>query len=165
LSVLVLPAEWRLHLSFMPSLRLGSRGRGGLPCVCRALAADALEDGRMLVLLAERAAPRVVTALRETGQAALLANSPRTNRTLHLKGRDARVEPGLPEHAGLLALRRATMGAEIAEIDGFADAPFLQLWYGAAEQGLAAVYFSVSGAWDQTPGPNAGQPVALESVS
>ncbi|MGB3069548.1 MAG: hypothetical protein WBC18_13415 [Ottowia sp.] len=163
--MLVLPAEWRFHLPLMPSLRLGSCERSGQPCVCRALAAEALADGRMLVLLAEKAAPRVVAALSETGQLALLANSPRTNRTLHIKGRDARVEPGLPEHASLLALRQATLGSEIAEIDGFADAPFLQLWYGAAARGLAAVYFSISGAWDQTPGPNAGLPLALETAS
>lgn len=157
-----LPAEWRLHLPMMPSLRLGGCDRSGQPQVCRALAADALTDGRMLILLAERAAPRVVAALRETAQVALLATSPRTNRTLHLKGRNARVTPALPEHADLLALRRATLAHEIAEVDGFADAPFLEHWYGTAAQGLLAVHFSVVGAWDQTPGPNAGQPVALE---
>ena len=162
--MLVLPASWRLHLPLMPSLRLGSCDRHGQPQVCRALAADALADGRMLVLLAPHTAPRVVAALRETGQAALMANSPSTNRTLHLKGHDARVEPALPGHAHLLAQRRATMAAELARFDGFADAPFLSLWYGAAQQGLAAVYFHLSGAWDQTPGPCAGQPVALEDA-
>lgn len=148
----------------MPSLRLGSCGCEGQLAVCRALAADALADGRVVVLLAECAAQSVIAALRETGQAALLANSPRTNRTLHLKGRDARVEPALPEHASLLALRHTTMASEIGEMDGFANSLILGHWYGAAAHGVAAVYFNVSGAWDQTPGPHAGQPVALEDM-
>lgn len=158
----LLPAEWKLCLPALPSLRLGSCDRGGNPCVCRALAADVQPDGRMLVLLAERAAPQVVAALRETAQVALLATSPRTNRTLHLKGHDALVEPALPGHAELLALRRDTLTRELAEVDGFAGAPFLEHWYGVAVQELIAVRFSVAGAWNQTPGPSAGQAVQLE---
>lgn len=157
-----LPAEWKLCLPALPSLRLGSCDRGGNPQVCRALAADVQPDGRMLVLLAERAAPRVVAALRETARVALLATSPRTNRTLHLKGRDARVEPAQPVHAELLALRRDTLAREIAEVDGFADVSFIGHWYGVAVQELVAVRFTVAGAWDQTPGPHAGQAVELE---
>jgi hypothetical protein len=116
----------------------------------------------MLVLLAERAAPQVVAALRETAQVALLATSPRTNRTLHLKGHDALVESAQPGHAELLALRRDTLTRELAEVDGFSGAPFLEHWYGVAVQELVAVRFSVAGAWNQTPGPSAGQVVQLE---
>ncbi|WP_447919584.1 pyridoxamine 5'-phosphate oxidase family protein [Achromobacter aegrifaciens] len=157
-----LPAEWSLCLPALPSLRLGSCDRDGNPHVCRALAADVLPDGRMLVLLAEHAAPQVVAALRETAQVAMLATSPRTNRTLHLKGRDARVEPALPAHAELLALRRNTLTQELAEVDGFAGAPFLDRWYGVQVHELVAVRYTVAGAWDQTPGPHAGQAVELE---
>lgn len=160
--MLRLPAEWSLCLPALPSLRLGSCDRHGVPRVCRALAADELPDGRMLVLLAAHAAPQVLAALRETAQVAMLATSPRTNRTLHLKGRDARVEAALPAHAALLALRRETLTRELAEVDGFADAPFLAHWYGVQVQDLAAVCFSLAGAWNQTPGPHAGQAVDLE---
>ncbi|MFT3778839.1 MAG: hypothetical protein QM772_11295 [Ottowia sp.] len=157
-----LPPEWLHHLPVLTSFRLGSCDRSGQPQVCRALAADALPDGRMLVLLAERAAPRVVAALRETGQAALLMTSPRTNRTLHVKGRDARVEPGLPEHAALLAHCHRRLAVEIAEVDGFGSAaPVVANWYRVDLCEMVAVRFSISGAWDQTPGPHAGQPVAL----
>lgn len=161
---LTLPAEWCAHLPKMPSLRLGACERSGQPQACRALAADVLPDGRLVVLLAESTASRVLGALRETGQVALMMTSPRSNRTLHVKGRDARVEPAPPGHERLLALRRATLAAEIAESDGFIDAPFLDVWFGAAAQGLAAVYFHLSGAWNQTPGPEAGQPVILQPV-
>jgi len=157
-----LPTEWRLCLPLLPSLRLGSCDRDGTPRVCRALAADVLPDGRLLVLLAERAAPQVVAALRETAQVALLATSPRSNRTLHIKGHDARVDAAQPGHADLLARRRATLAQEIAEVDGFADAPFIEHWYGVAAHELVAVRFSIDGAWNQTPGPDAGQPVELE---
>lgn len=161
----ILPAEWSLCLPMLPSLRLGSCDREGNPHVCRALAADALPDGRVLVLLAENAAPLVVAAIRETAQVAMLATSPRTNRTLHLKGRDACVEAALPAHVQLLALRRNTLTQELAEVDGFAGAPFLDYWYDVAVQELVALRFTVAGAWNQTPGPHAGQAVELEPDS
>ncbi|MGS1011759.1 hypothetical protein [Achromobacter anxifer] len=158
----ILPAEWSLCLPMLPSLRLGSCDRDGNPHVCRALAADMLPDGRILVLMAEHAAPLVVAAIRETAQIAMLATSPRTNRTLHIKGCDARVEPALASHAELLALRRHTLTQELAEVDGFAGAPFLDHWYGVAVHELVALRYTVAGAWDQTPGPHAGQAVELE---
>ncbi|MEN4920722.1 hypothetical protein ABE485_18770 [Achromobacter spanius] len=157
-----LPAEWSLSLPALPSLRLGACDRAGNPRVCRALAADELPDGRLLVLLAARAAPLVVAALRDTARVAMLATSPRTNRTLHVKGHDARVAPALPSHAALLALRRDTLARELAEVDGFAGAPFLDHWYNVAAHDLTAVTFSVAGAWNQTPGPDAGRAVELE---
>lgn len=157
-----LPPDWLCHLSTLTSFRLGSCDRDGQPHVARALAADALPDGRMLAVLAERAAPRVVAALRQTGQAALLMTSPRSNRTLHLKGQDAHVEPALPEHETLLHLRQRLLTEELADVDGFASAPFVANWYRVPLHELVAVRFSLSGAWDQTPGPNAGQPIALQ---
>ncbi|MFJ3460602.1 hypothetical protein [Achromobacter spanius] len=157
-----LPADWSLSLPALPSLRLGSCDHAGNPQVGRALALDELPDGRLMVLVAERAAPRVLAALRETARVALLATSPRNNRTLHVKGRDACVTPALPHHATLLALRRDTLARELAEVDGFAGALFLDHWYNIPVHALAAVTFSVSAAWNQTPGPNAGQAVALE---
>jgi len=42
-----LPAEWSNSLPVLPSLRLGACDHVGVPRVCRALAADALPDGRM----------------------------------------------------------------------------------------------------------------------
>lgn len=158
----VLPVEWRLHLPLMPSLRLGGCDSQGQPHVCRALAADALPDGRMLVLFAERAAPRVAAALRKTSQVAFLATSPRTNRTLHIKGRDTQVEPALPEHMELLRQRGETLAKEISEIDGFRGDVLVQNWYGIELHDLLAARFTIYGAWDQTPGPEAGQPLALE---
>lgn len=160
-----LPAEWRLHLPQMPSLRLAGCDMSGQPHVCRALVADALPDGRMLALFSRRSAPGVARALRETAQVALLITSPRTNRTLHLKGRDVQVEPALPEHMELLRQRGETLAREISEIDGFRGDVLVENWYGVELQDLLAVRFTISGAWDQTPGPDAGQPVALEPIS
>ena len=157
-----LPAEWSLSLPALPSLRLGGCDLDGNPHVGRALAVDALPDGRLLVLIAERAAPRVVAAVRETAQVALLATSPRSNRTLHVKGHDARVAPAQRSHAALLMLRRDTLARELADVDGFAGAPFLDHWYGIAAHAMTAITFSVAGAWNQTPGPDAGQAIALE---
>ena len=65
-------------------------------------------------------------------------------------------------HAALLMLRRDTLARELADVDGFAGAPFLDHWYGIAAHAMTAITFSVAGAWNQTPGPDAGQAIALE---
>ncbi|MBY4595646.1 hypothetical protein K3217_08875 [bacterium BD-1] len=119
----------------------------------------------MLVLFSGRTAPRVAEAVEETAQVALLITSPRTNRTLHLKGRDAQVAPALPEHMELLRQSGETLAREISEIDGFRGDVFVENWYGVELQDLLAARFTISGAWDQTPGPDAGQPVALEPIA
>lgn len=157
-----LPAEWRDRLPTLASLRLGSCDRSGQPRVCRALAAEERPDGRMLVLLTETAAPQLVAAVRDSARVALLATSPRTNQTLHLKGLDACVAPAEAAHAHLLAQRRATLTRELAEVDGFGQAPFLAYWFEVGMPELVAIHFSVSVAWNQTPGPLAGQALVLE---
>ena len=140
----------------MPSLRLGSRDRGGNPRVCRALAAALQPDGRMLVLLAERHAPLVVAAIRETGQVALLTTSPRTHRTLHLKGHDAQVEPAQPDHEKLLIEQRDTLTRELSEVDGFANATFLHQWFDVAMDDLVVHLFQHRRRLEPDPGTPGG---------
>lgn len=160
-----LPPEWIACLPQLASFRLGSVDAQGRPHVCRALAADALPDGRMLAVVAERAAPRVVAALRATAQVALVMASPRTNRTLHLKGRDAAVAPAQPEHAALVQRCRQALLDDISAFDGFTGAPFVDNWYGAGLHELVAVRFGIDGAWDQTPGPGAGRALDLVAAA
>jgi hypothetical protein len=113
-------------------------------------------------MLRRDAGPRVLDAIRETGQVAALMISPETNRTLHLKGRDAVVEPvDAAAAAALLDERRAALAHSLRS-DGFPpDSPILAGWYAVRDGDLYAVSFTPWGAWDQTPGPGAGAPVEL----
>lgn len=156
-----LPAEWIEYFPRLTSYRLGACDLAGRPSVCRALGAQLLADGRVRVLLTGDAGPRVLDAIRTTGQVAALMVSPETNRTLHMKGRDAVVARADPGCDALLAERRAALANSLRS-DGFSpDAPMIAGWYTAREGDLYCVTFTPWGAWNQTPGPGAGAPVEL----
>ncbi|MFP5460954.1 MAG: hypothetical protein ACLGII_05195 [Gammaproteobacteria bacterium] len=156
-----LPAEWIEHFPRLTSYRLGACDPEGRPSVCRALAAQLLADGRVRVLMTGDAGPRVLDAIRATGQVAALMVSPETNRTLHMKGRDAVVERVDAGCDALLAERRAALVNSLRS-DGFLpDAPLIADWYAPREGDLYSITFTPWGAWNQTPGPGAGAPVEL----
>ena len=155
-----LPSEWRDLISSGVSHRLGGCTRDGHPAVARALAAEVLDDGRLRVLLDREAGREVVQAIKQTGQVALAMAQPSTHRTLHLKGRDATLAPAGPELQPLLAERCESFVREIERF-GFDRETVAKFWYDVPDGDLVAVTFSIAGAWDQTPGPGAGQPVEL----
>lgn len=155
-----LPAEWIALFSAGASHRLGSCSASGRPGICRALAADVLPDGRVLVLTAHRAGREVVEAIADTGQVALVLAVPGLHLTLHMKGRDAQVLPSEPSDAALLQTRFEAFAARLVPF-GFNRDAVAANWYRMAEEGLVRVVFSIYGAWNQTPGPGAGQAVEL----
>ena len=156
----ILPPEWTDHIAAGVSQRLGSCSRDGRPGICRALGSDLLPDGRMLVLVASEAAADVLQSIRDTGQVATVLGLPMTHRTLHVKGRDACVAPAEPEHQALLVARREAFMQQIAPF-GFSRETLLANWYTVGDGELMTVTFTISDAWNQSPGPGAGQPVVL----
>jgi hypothetical protein len=156
-----LPPEWLPHFSAGISHRLGTCSRSGRPGICRGVGADVLPDGRVIVLVARDVGGPALAAVEETGQVALVLARPFTHRTLHLKGHDAEIVETQPAHHDLLARRFDEFATQI-EPFGFTREQLAANWYRVGEGNLAVVRFSVSGAWDQTPGPGAGQPVALQ---
>lgn len=155
-----LPPEWLPHFSAGVSHRLGTCSRNGRPGICRALGADVLPDGRVIVLVAREAGSQALEAIRETGRVALVLALPFTHRTLHLKGDDAEEIETQPEHHALLEARLDAFVKQIGPF-GFTREQLTDTWFAVGEGGLVVVRFSLSGAWDQTPGPGAGQAVAL----
>lgn len=156
-----LPDEWIQRLPELTSYRMGGCDAEGWPVVCRALAADAGADGRIVVLVSTVFGERVLAAVAATGRVSVVMGSPRSNRTLHLKGHDADVGDPPPDWRALFERRFAAFTCDVSAYDGFAGAPFIATWRAAADRGVRAVSFTPSGAWNQTPGPDAGQPIAL----
>ena len=156
-----LPDDWLQRLPDLNSFRLGGCDASGWPVVCRALTVEPLADGRVMVLASQTFGARVLAAGAASGRVSVVLASPRSTRTLHLKGHDARVEDPPADWPARIERRLAGFIADLATYDGFAGAPFIATWRAAADRGLRAVLFSPSGAWDQTPGPGAGQPIAL----
>lgn len=156
-----LPPDWIAHFGHGTSCRLGGCTRDGRPEISRALGAHVLADGRIEVLLDVTVGERVLAAVRDTRHAALVTSVPLTHRTLHVKGRDAEIGPALAGHLPVLHACREAFLAQITPL-GFTRGQLMSLWYGVELEDLAALRFTLSGAWDQTPGPGAGQPIELE---
>jgi hypothetical protein len=87
---------------------------------------------------------------------AVVFSQPSTHQTIQLKGTDARVVRVTAEDRA--AARKHLLGwsGDLERI-GF-DAPFAAALHGGAGQ-LAAIRFTPAAAFQQTPGPAAGQPL------
>jgi len=155
-----LPPDWAAHLESGVSHRLGGSHADGQPEICRALAAQALADGRVEVLLATSIADHLLDAMRESGRIAYVAAQPGSHRTLHVKGLDAEVFTPTPAHASLFERCRERFISNV-EPFGFTREAIMAIWYDLDVQRLAGIRFTPCGAWDQTPGPGAGTPVEL----
>jgi len=156
-----LPPEWTDHLSAGVSLRLGSCNRLGEPAIGRGLAVELLPDGRLRALMEGQACIEVLQCVRETGRISVVMGLPSTHRTLHVKGSDGVVSSAeTPADHELLQLRLDAFAKQVAPF-GFARETLVANWYDVRRGDLWAVAFSIAGAWDQTPGPGAGQPLEL----
>jgi hypothetical protein len=155
-----LPPDWAAHLESGVSHRLGGSHADGQPEICRGLAAQALADGRVEVLLAADTADRLLAAVQASGRVAYVAAQPGSHRTLHVKGLDAEVFTPTAGHAPLFERCRERFIAQV-EPYGFSREAIMAIWYDLGVQRLAGIRFTPCGAWDQTPGPGAGHPVEL----
>ena len=155
-----LPPDWAAHVESGVSHRLGSSHADGRPAICRGLAAQARADGRIEVLLHPEVGSDVLAAVAGTRRIAYVASQPGTNRTLHLKGLDAEAVPVTLAHAELFARCRDRFIARV-EYFGFSRETINGSWFDVGLDQLAGLCFTPCGAWDQSPGPGAGQAIDL----
>lgn len=155
-----LPPEWAAHLESGASHRVGSCHLDGRPEICRALASRALTDGRIEIVLNLDAGRELLAAVGASGRMAYVASQPDTNRTLHVKGTLAHTVPATPEHLDVLARSRDRFVARV-EPFGFRPETIIGFWFEVSLEQLGVVRFTPAGAWDQSPGPGAGQVVEL----
>lgn len=155
-----LPPHWAAHLESGVSHRLGGSHADGQPEICRGLAAQALPDGRVEVLLDANIGEQLLSAVRESGRIAYVAARPGSHVTLHLKGTDAEIFTVTAAHAPLFERCREAFIANVAPF-GFTREAIMAVWYDLDTGRLAGLRFTPNGAWDQTPGPGAGQAIDL----
>jgi hypothetical protein len=155
-----LSPDWAIHLEDGVSHRLGSCSPDGRPEIARALAAQALPDGRIEVLFNPLVCSALLAAVAASGRIAYVAAQPGTTRTLHVKGRDAVLfQPGA-DHQDLFERCRDRFIARV-EVFGFRRDVLMDMMYDMSVDKLQGLRFSPSGAWDQTPGIGAGATVDL----
>lgn len=155
-----LPPEWAAHLESGTSHRVGGCHADGRPEICRALASRALPDGRIELVLNRKAASELLAAVGATGRIAYVSSQPDSNRTLHVKGSDAQTIPVTAAHMDILVRSRDRFVKRV-EPFGFRPETIIAFWFEVPIEQLVGIRFTPSGAWDQSPGPGAGQVVEL----
>lgn len=125
------------------------------PHLARALGCRLDDERRCVTLLLPRVGGDDVLAdLAHNGRIAVVFSEPSSNRTLQLKGNDARVVPTLPGDAALVAAYCRGFAEEIGQLGFGAEVARTLLQH---DDALVAVQFTVAEAFDQTPGPAAGR--------
>lgn len=155
-----LPGIWIDHLQQGVTLRVGSSTPEGQPELAFAHGAWALADGRIELLARSEAGAELLDAIRATGRVAVSAGLPSTCRVLHVKGVDAEVLPAYAEQGQKFA---RCFEAWLRQIELFgADRRQVNAVLGDLTLAdLSCVRFTPLAAWDQTPGPGAGQAIDL----
>ena len=155
-----LPEIWNEHLQQGCSLRIGSVSADGQPELHFGHGAWLLPDGRMELIVRSLQGAELLAAIRASGRVAVSAGVPSTYRVLHVKGADAEV---LAVDAEQIAKLAVCFEAWLRQIERFgSDRRRVTAALGAlTPDKLSCVRFTPLAAWDQTPGPGAGQPIDL----
>lgn len=132
---------------------------GALPNMVRCTGARVSADRRCVtVLLGATPGRALLDDIRHTGRIAAVFSQPSTHKTLQLKGNDARI---VPIEATDFDLARRYVDAFVAQLVPFGYAESLiRAFLACAPDDLTAVAFTVCAAFSQTPGPQAGEPLA-----
>jgi hypothetical protein len=115
------------------------------------------EDRRQVtVLLPEPSSRAVLADLRANGHIAVVFSEPSTHRTLQVKGEDAALVSGDARDAALAEQHLRNFVDEIGQLGFVAEVARTMLGH---DRQLMAVRFTVSAAFEQMPGPAAGEPL------
>jgi hypothetical protein len=141
------------------SMTAASRGAGNLPQAGRVHGCRVAADrSRLTVFLPSDQYPGLIEALRSSHAIAVVFSQPTTHRTIQLKGTDAVVEALAPGDAELAARATESFAVGLGAL-GYDEAVVRAgVWHEPAA--LVAVSFTPCAAFQQTPGPRAGAPLA-----
>lgn len=143
------------------SITVASRDDRLVPSIAKAVGCRVDAGAReVTVLMFGHAAEAVARDIAHCGRVAVAFSHPSTNKTVQIKGRDARSVPVHPADVAL-ARRQLALFADDLRTLGW-DLPFVEgvLWHDP--QQLIAIRFTPEGAFQQTPGPGAGTALSLK---
>jgi hypothetical protein len=140
------------------SITAAGRDAANRPTSARAHGCRVSPDRRTLTVFVSRApAADLLRNVAENGAIAVVFSRPTTNRTVQFKGSDGRVEPLAPGDAGLIA---EYIGSFVVELGPLRHtAPFVHAVFAARPDDMAAITFTPTDGYAQTPGPGAGAPL------
>lgn len=121
-----------------------------------------LDGGRTVgVFLKRSQSTQLLANVRASGKVANVFSLPSSNRTLQLKGVDARVLPFGPADLPVVEAHIADFVQEVSAL-GLAET-VVRLLFAYAVDDLVTVVYSPCAAFSQTPGPKAGEPLGQSS--
>ena len=156
----VLDAEHaRFIVETAVSTALSSRDATNRPSIAKAAACRISADRmRVTLLVDQQLAADVVRDLRAGSPVAAVFSEPATHRTLQVKALRAEVSSVTPadrEHA------RQHLDATVTHLVALGyDSDGIRAYFGHQPEQLVAVSFVPTAAFEQTPGPGAGRPLA-----
>jgi hypothetical protein len=140
------------------SVIVATRDAGLVADAIRGCGCRVSRDRRLVTVLVDRVrADTLVANVAANGQIAVVFSQPSTHRTIQLKGTDASVVRPKPSDRALAAVHREQWIDELDRI-GYSR-EFSGAFWGRLPETLVAITFTPSAAFQQTPGPAAGQPL------
>jgi len=141
--------------------QVGGCTNAGRPVVCRGMAAQH-EAGRLLVIISSESGFEVLEAIRQNGNIAVNVTLPENYRSVSFIGNDAVVRGSGAAWRPLVNERHEAFRQQLIRYGippGYTNA-----WYSAADEQLVAIRFTPMLARNQTPGPGAGEALALKPI-
>lgn len=141
------------------SISLASCGPDHLPNMSRGLGCKLLEGVNQVAVFVRRSQSQaLLDHIRHSGQVANVFSLPSSNRTLQLKGIDARIVPFAAEDLPVIEAHIAEFLLEVVPL-GMPEA-VVRAILAYQPDDLVSVVYSPCAAFSQTPGPKAGEPLA-----
>jgi hypothetical protein len=140
------------------SVVIASSNAGLQPDVVRGCGCRISRDLRRVTVLCDRLrSGRILEDFAANGRIAVVYTQPSTHRTIQLKGTDASIVRPVPADRLLARDHQERWIQELCQL-GYTREFAAAIW-GPLPESLAAIAFTPSAAFQQTPGPAAGQPL------
>jgi hypothetical protein len=160
---MLLSAEDLALLNQGLSVSVASRDARNIPNMVRAVGHRVERSGEVTVFLSRVDGRGVLEDLRDNGAIAVVFSQPSTARTVQLKGTGVAIATASAADFAAVARCREALAADLANA-GFSREFALRL-LDAPDEYIVAVRFLPRSAFDQTPGPRAGAPLAGDQES
>lgn len=140
------------------SISLAACGPDRLPSMSRGVGCKIIDGGRQVGVFIKRSqSAELLENIGNTGRVANVFSLPSTNRTVQLKGIDARIAAFEVADLPIIEAHIANFLDEVLPLGMQEDV--VRTLFSFATDDLVMVLYSPSAAFSQTPGPKAGEPL------
>ena len=156
-----LPADLVAMMARGVSVIVGSRDAKLRPSIMRAVGSRVEQDGQDITVYLSRPSSRqVLQDIASTGQLAVVFSEPSTHRTVQLKASRAEIRSAVADDVPVLAAYLKSMEHEIQQVG--IPPPLTRAMLAHRIEDVVAISFVPEQAFDQTPGPRAGEPLGAK---